>query len=52
MPNLLLHIDEETHQALLEASAKELRPKNLQAIVLLRRALGLPVPKEEPAMDP
>jgi hypothetical protein len=51
MPNITIHIDEETYQALLAASVKELRPKNLQSIVLLRRALGLSVPKEVPVDD-
>ena len=39
-------LDPETERALAESGVHELRPPALQAVVLLRRALGLPVPKE------
>jgi hypothetical protein len=45
-------LDPETERALAESGIRELRPPHLQAVVLLRRALGLPVPKESPADAP
>jgi hypothetical protein len=37
-------LDPEATKALIESGLHELRPPNLQAEVLLRRALGLPLP--------
>jgi hypothetical protein len=39
-------LDPETERALAESGIRELRPPGLQAVVLIRRALGLPVPRE------
>ena len=44
-------LDPETERALTESGIQELRPPGLQAVVLLRRALGLPVPKERPVAE-
>jgi hypothetical protein len=41
-----LDLDVETTKALIESGLHELRPPNLQAEVLLRRALGLPFPPD------
>jgi hypothetical protein len=41
-----LDLDIETTKALIESGLHELHPPNLQAEVLLRRALGLPFPPE------
>jgi hypothetical protein len=41
-----IDLDAETTKALVESGLHELRPPNLQAEVLLRRALGLPFPPE------
>jgi hypothetical protein len=35
-------MDPETEQALAESGIRELRPPQMQAVVLIRRALGLP----------
>jgi hypothetical protein len=35
-------IDRETEKALVESGIRELRPPQMQAVVLIRRALGLP----------
>ncbi len=43
---LRLELDSQTAEALAQSAIRELRPATLQAEVLLRRALGLPVPKE------
>ena len=45
-------LDRETEYALAESGIRELRPPQLQAVVLLRRSLGLPVPKEVPPSIP
>lgn len=45
-------LDPETERALAESGIRELRPPQLQAVVLLRRSLGLPVPKEAPENTP
>jgi hypothetical protein len=39
-------LDPETERALAESGIRELRPPGLQAVVLIRRALGLPFPRE------
>ena len=49
---LRLELDQQTAEALTKSAISELRPTPLQAEVLLRRALGLPVPKESPASAP
>jgi hypothetical protein len=41
---LRLDLDRETAMALQDAAFADLRPMPSQAIVLIRRALGLPVP--------
>jgi len=41
MRRLTIHLDEETARHLEEAAWREWRPLRLQAVVLLRRALGL-----------
>jgi hypothetical protein len=41
---LRLDLDRETAMALQDAALADLRPMPSQAIVLIRRALGLPVP--------
>jgi hypothetical protein len=41
---LRLDLDRETTMALQDAAFADLRPMPSQAIVLIRRALGLPVP--------
>jgi hypothetical protein len=41
-----LDLDSEATDALVASAMHELRPPNLQAQVLLRRALGLPFPPE------
>jgi hypothetical protein len=41
-----LDLDTEATKALIESGLNELRPPQLQAAVLLRRALGLPFPPE------
>ena len=43
---LRLELDTQTTEALAQSAIRELRPASMQAEVLLRRALGLPVPKE------
>jgi hypothetical protein len=43
---LRLDLDAEATEALIKSGLHELRPPNLQAEVLLRRALGLPFPPE------
>ena len=43
---LRFELDTQTAEALAQSAIRELRPVPLQAEVLLRRALGLPVPKE------
>ncbi len=43
---LRLELDTQTAEALAQSAIRELRPASMQAEVLLRRALGLPVPKE------
>jgi hypothetical protein len=35
-------IDRETERALAESGIRELRPAPMQAVILIRRALGLP----------
>ncbi len=45
---LRLVLDAATSAALARAAVRELRPLDLQAEVLLRRALGLAVPLPEP----
>ena len=52
MMKLRLVLDEQTSEALMRSALRELRPTPLQAEVLLRRALGLPVPKESPEEAP
>ena len=44
MPRLRLDLDTETFESLVAHATAELRPVQLQAEVLLRRALGLPFP--------
>jgi hypothetical protein len=44
---LRLDLDRETAMALQDAAFADLRPMPSQAIVLIRRALGLPVPYPE-----
>jgi hypothetical protein len=39
-----INLDSETFLALLESAVDELRPVDLHAAVVLRRALGLPFP--------
>jgi hypothetical protein len=41
-----LDLDIEATKALIESGLNELRPPQLEAAVLLRRALGLPFPPE------
>jgi hypothetical protein len=41
-----LNLDAEATEALIKSGLHELRPPDLQAEVLLRRALGLPFPPE------
>jgi hypothetical protein len=41
-------LDSQATDALVASAMKELRPPNLQAQVLLRRSLGLPVPIDLP----
>jgi hypothetical protein len=48
---LRLDLDPQTAEALAVSAVREMRPAPMQAEVLLRRALGLPVPKESPAND-
>jgi hypothetical protein len=47
-----IDLDVETTKALIESGLHELRPPNLQAEVLLRRALGLPFPPEPRSSTP
>ena len=49
---LRLELDQQTSEALSRSAISELRPTPLQAEVLLRRALGLLVPKESPTDAP
>ena len=42
-----LDLDDETRTRLIDSAVEEWRPVTLQAHVLLRRALGLPVSVEE-----
>lgn len=44
MARLQLDVDQETYVRLAESAVAERRPVGWQAEVLLRRALGLPVP--------
>jgi hypothetical protein len=43
---LRIDVDPETWDALARSAVRDFRPVTMQAVVLLRRALGLPVPKE------
>ena len=52
MPRLVLDIDDETLDRLLDAALRERRPLPWQGEVVLRRALGLPVPDERAAARP
>ena len=45
-----IDLDAQATEALAHSAMNELRPPQMQAAVLLRRALGLPFPKE-PAVD-
>jgi hypothetical protein len=55
---LKLRLDTETADKLCADALRELRPVDLQAVALLRRALQLPVPypigtdRQEPACEP
>jgi hypothetical protein len=49
---LRIDLDPQTAEALAKSAVRELRPVPMQAEVLLRRALGLPFPKESPANAP
>ncbi len=44
---LRLDIDQETHDRLLQTALVEKRPIHWQAEVILRRALGLPFPRQD-----
>jgi hypothetical protein len=44
MPRIRIDIDEETYSALMHKAGEELRPLQLEAAVILWRALGLPFP--------
>jgi hypothetical protein len=44
MACLKVEVDPETFAALLDSALDEMRPVDLQAAVMLRRALGLPFP--------
>ena len=43
---LRIDLDAQAYETLVRSGHSELRPPQMQAEVLLRRALGLPVPKE------
>ncbi len=49
---LRLDLDSRLYEALVAASYKEYRPLDWQALVLLRRALGLPEGEPAPAATP
>jgi hypothetical protein len=49
---LRLRLDTETADHLCSAAVRDLRPADLEAVVLLRRALGLPVPYQTGTQDP
>jgi hypothetical protein len=54
MARIRIDIDKETHQRLLRSAMSELRSIDAQAVILLRRALGLQIPLPEltwPAVD-
>ena len=46
------NLDAQAYEALVHSSHSELRPPQMQAEVLVRRALGLPVPKEPQESTP
>jgi hypothetical protein len=48
---LKLELDPETAEKLAESAVIERRPLAWQAEVLLRRALGLPFPQEQPEQE-
>jgi hypothetical protein len=44
MPRIRIDLDQETYLVLMENAGDECRPMAMQACVLIRKALGLPVP--------
>lgn len=49
---LRLDLDTQTADALMASAVRELRPTNLQAEVLIKRSLGLPIPPIEAHTQP
>jgi hypothetical protein len=52
VPTLKIAIDAETYRRLSASAVRELRPIPWHALVLLRRALGIPCPVLEEANPP
>ena len=52
MARLRLELDQETYLKLLDSALAEKRPIDWQAEVVLRRAMGLPFPREREAGSP
>jgi hypothetical protein len=44
MPQIRIHLDEETYSVLMHRAEEDLRDLGDQAVVLIRKGLGLPFP--------